>query len=137
MTLRGLQVHSSGDAGFVQHHPPLQEESPGDDCHRVDPGLRRLLSPSVWLQYHRSGPQYCDFVLLCRYITVMLFRLRNGRRVTKAPPYSEIQGHDIALESAVGHEMQTKWTSKAQPTNLVCQRQSTHQIYHVFVFLRP
>lgn len=50
-----VQVHCGGDARPVQHHPPLQEESLCDDCHRVGPGLRRLLSAAVWFQHHRSA----------------------------------------------------------------------------------
>lgn len=63
-----LQVHSGGDARLVQHHPSLQEESFYDDCHRVGPGLRCLLSPAVWFQHHRSGQQHSDLISLSRRI---------------------------------------------------------------------
>lgn len=49
------QVHGRCDARHVQHQPSLQEEGFCDDCHRVGPGLRRLLPPAVRLQHHRWG----------------------------------------------------------------------------------
>lgn len=63
-----MQVHSSGDARLVQHHPSLPEESFYDDCHRVGPGLRCILSSAVWFQHHRSGQQHFAFIFLTRRV---------------------------------------------------------------------
>lgn len=123
-----LQVHRSGDARIVQHHPSLQEESFGDDCHCVGPGLRCLLSPAVWLQHHRSGQQYfIDFrILVSRCREVESFRLENRMQGKKLPFYSENQSRlsPLVVQSQQwDRERSLKWDLKAHSTNLARQSQ--------------
>lgn len=97
-----VQVHGSGDARHVQHQPSLQEESFCDDCHRVGPGLRRLLSPAVRFQHHRSGhcilfSSSCQREFNSCAITYKSKVMQNRMQVHILSSYG--------LGSTVGHEM--------------------------------